>query len=208
MTRVALFAVLLSSFVVAACGTTSAPPGTGPQPPAQCGKAGRTGRTSCYGGDCSAGQYCRDSNKESRYCDNGCVSDDNCGANEWCLRCGSDSTGVCRSCSDAASGACKPAACERDTFADKNCVSPGKAYSCPSNVEPTGVGTCAQQSLPDTWCCGGAVKDSCVREALRDMEACPAPNLPRAFLCLNEDPADKACKRSNGPPGMWCCPPT
>lgn len=59
-----------------------------------CVEPSRTGATPCFFGDCGAGQFC---GSEAR-CVPGCVSDENCSAEEHCAREPGSVLGVCRSC--------------------------------------------------------------------------------------------------------------
>jgi hypothetical protein len=65
------------------------------QPPL-CGQAGRTGETSCasaMSGACMVSQFC----DELRGCEQGCLTDNNCGANQYC-DIPVHGNGTCRNC--------------------------------------------------------------------------------------------------------------
>jgi hypothetical protein len=79
---------LLSSQI--ACGDTEETAESGP----------RTGKTSCgtFGLEkisCSAGQYCED--QVLNTCSDGCTSDANCAANQYCIKEGGSNVGTCQS---------------------------------------------------------------------------------------------------------------
>lgn len=217
-TALATIAVLS---VHAACSstTTDAPSGTsdgGQSPSATCGDSRRTGSTSCgtVGLVCAAGSHCLTSIPAG--CPTGCESDVNCGPSERCVKCGTAEIGSCRACGDAPAAACGatpdagPAACERNTFFDTDCVSPGKAFECPTTTEPTGQGTCAQTDLAGVWCCGGAVA-TCKRDTTVDQSECghpgpTGPRPPKGYTCdSGSEPPDPKCVQGDLPI-HWCCP--
>lgn len=194
---------------------------------AACTVKERTGKSTCQADSppgappkdpitCSAGTFCY-ANNTSAYCQPGCQSDENCGPSERCVRCGDESTGKCRTCNVSDKEACTatntpaPApdaaapseTCTRDTFFDKDCASPGKAFSCPNDLEPTGQGTCVQTDLPGTWCCGGGLASACTRDTTQDMPLCQGK---KAYACPpDEEPTGTGCEQS--PVGtVWCCP--
>jgi hypothetical protein len=148
---------MLIAVLLASCGGTA---------PGQCGRPGRSGGTaSCgFGGlMCSAGQHC----SAQGSCVDGCQSDENCGAAEYChkeILCGViDSVGTCAACDRKLScmggGGPPPSggdplmACRRDSNLDGFCQTPEppKGYDCPSSVDPSSSGCVLH--IGTTWCC-------------------------------------------------------
>jgi hypothetical protein len=142
-------------------GTASAPGASGSS--AQCGSAGRTGKSACYKVEdaCSAGQYCGNGNGNG--CLVGCTSDENCSATEHCVRCGTESVGTCRSCGDKNDGctvtpppmsdAGPTDPCHRNTAVDFMCTAGlPKAYDC-FGQEPLQAGCKHGIGDPDVFCC-------------------------------------------------------
>lgn len=220
-----------------ACSSTTnetAAPGDGgtTADPSSCTVAGRAGKSQCQADSppgfpakdpitCSAGTFCYTGSAYEAKCQPGCQSDENCGPSERCVRCSGSAAGSCRTCTVTDADACTtpkpdagpeagPAKCDRDTFFDKDCVSPGKAFSCPTTIEPTGQGTCAQTDLAGIWCCGGAVA-KCKRDTVIDQAECghPGPSGPRppkGYTCdSGSEPTDPKCVQGDLPI-HWCCP--
>jgi len=194
-----------------------------------CTVAGRLGKSECQADappgfpkkaaiTCSAGTFCVTSSAYEAKCQGGCSSDENCGPSERCVRCNNSAAGSCRACNLSDADACAekpkadagPATCTRDTFFDSDCVTPGKAFSCPSTVEPTGQGTCAQTQTPGIWCCGGAVA-TCKRDTVFDQSECghpgpTGPRPPKGYTCdSGSEPPDPKCVQGDLPI-HWCCP--
>jgi hypothetical protein len=197
------FLVSLGLLGLAACSSGSGGGGGADS----CGKPGRTGVTDDGCGQCAAGQYCDES--DFLTCKPGCTSDANCGETEQCIRCGSAAVGTCQSCSRTEADVCgggSGGGCTRDTFWDMDCVSPGKAYTCPSNMEPSAaLGTCSQASLSTVWCCGGAAQNSCMRDATTDMPNCIGdPTHSKSYDCVPPDQPTGDCV-DGMIPGMFCC---
>jgi hypothetical protein len=190
--------------------------------------ATRTGKSSCSGGppgtptttiDCSAGTFCYTPNGIPQ-CQPGCTSDENCGPSERCIRCDGPASGQCNACNLTDEEACRappkedagPPTCDRDTFFDQDCAAPGKAFSCPSTVEPTGQGTCTQTKLPGVFCCGGGLASSCKRDTSVDMDCTmpgPQQTPPKGYRCdINDEPTQPGCVHPGlgGLPNDWCCP--
>ncbi|MDB4936780.1 MAG: hypothetical protein JWP87_3752 [Labilithrix sp.] len=146
----------------ATSGGTASDPGASTQS-AQCGSAGRTGKSACYTipDACSAGQYCANGNGNG--CEVGCTSDENCSATEHCVRCGTNSVGTCRSCGDKNDGctvtpppksdAAPTDPCERNTAIDFMCEGTlPKAYEC-FGQEPLQTGCKHGTGDPTVFCC-------------------------------------------------------
>ena len=203
----------------AACSSTTnqaGSPADASSPPSSCGDPSRTGSTPCgtVGLVCAAGSHCITSIPAG--CPTGCESDVNCGPKERCVKCSTaaNAIGSCHACSDDPAAACAAGdggtTCERDTFFDKDCVSPGKAFSCPSTTEPTGQGSCAQAELPGIWCCGGAAA-TCKRDTTVDQSECGHPGPtglrpPKGYTCgAGTPPTDPKCIQGDLPI-HWCCP--
>jgi hypothetical protein len=209
-------------------GASGADGANGAADVSSCSVAGRKGTSSCQGDvppgapakvpiTCSAGTFCVAAGFDAT-CQPGCQSDENCGATERCVRCANAATGSCRTCNlsdaDACAGKPKadagPATCERNTFYDSDCSAPGKAFECPTTIEPTGQGTCAQTSLAGVWCCGGAVQ-TCKRDTFLDQSECShpgqgGPRPPKGYRCDDgKEPADPKCALGDLP-DHWCCP--
>ncbi len=215
----ATIAVLLGSSGVVACSSTTGSSGNTSDggaptaPPANCGKAGRSGKTECRGLTCSAGQYCVQGNAVATRCDRGCTSDENCGEAERCVRCGNDATGTCQSCTRSDADSCQTGdGCTRVTPEDRECASGGKAFECLEDKEPgADRGQCTQTKVPLLWCCGAGVASSCKRNTLYDQSECghPGPSGPRppkAYSCgPDEQPSDPKCVHGDLP-SIWCCP--
>ena len=164
----AAFAGVALTLVVAACSSSTSPavPASSGSPDGgtaagSCGSPGRTGKSSCYKvmDACSAGQYCANGNGTG--CSVGCVSEDNCGATEHCVRCGMQSVGTCRSCTDKNDGCTvtpEPDAgpvdpCMRDTGIDFMCKPAlPKAYHC-FGSDPLQTGCVHGTGDPTVFCC-------------------------------------------------------
>jgi hypothetical protein len=63
------------------------------------GGSERTGVTECGIQQCSAGQHC-----DNLICQNGCLSDDNCAANQTCAKEGGENIGSCQNTTTTAPG--------------------------------------------------------------------------------------------------------
>ena len=235
MTRI----LLASAFVIGslvACGSSSSdspsPSGTPSTDPSSCTVAGRTGKSQCQADappgfpaqapiTCSAGTYCvTDAKPYEAECKPGCLSDESCGASERCVKCPGSSFGSCRTCNVTDAEACAekpkpdaaapPETCTRNTFFDEDCTAPGKAFECPTTIEPTGQGKCEQTKLPGVWCCGGAAA-SCKRDTTVDQSECnhpgpTGPRPPKGYTCdSDKEPADPKCVQGDLPI-HWCCP--
>ncbi len=158
MNRITLSLAL--SVALAACGG-SALPADGGSPTADgggsapaCGRAGRTGETACpvtVGGTCPAGQYC---DMEMLTCTAGCTADDDCAADEQCIRAAGQAVGACEPCPSCGDGTCGtgedatscPADCASGpTCGDGSCDAGETPTSCPADCAsgPTcGDGSC------------------------------------------------------------------
>jgi hypothetical protein len=235
MTRILLASAFVLGSLVACGSSTSDTPGSSGSPtsdPASCTVAGRTGKSQCQADappgfpaqapvTCSAGTYCvTDASKYEAVCREGCQSDESCGPSERCVKCPGSSTGSCRTCNITDADACvekpkadaapPPGTCTRDTFFDMECTAPGKAFQCPSTLEPTGQGTCEQTNLPGVWCCGGAAA-SCKRDTTVDQSECSrpgptGPRPPKGYTCDDDkEPKDPKCVQGDLPI-HWCCP--
>jgi hypothetical protein len=88
-------------------GTGGAPmDGTGGDGAVSCGSPGRSGTTTCLASpnaQCPAGQYC---DSEMLTCSVGCTSDENCPADEECVRGSGEAVGTCTACPRCGDGAC------------------------------------------------------------------------------------------------------
>jgi hypothetical protein len=181
--------------------------GSGGGSSSTCGKAGRTGVTNENCGECSAGQYCDEADYMT--CKPGCTSDANCGEAERCVRCGSAPVGTCQACARTDAEVCGggggsgPTSCTRNNFWDQDCVSPGKAYECPTNQDPDpSLGACVAAQLPGVFCCGGAAANSCFADG-SDMQ-CDDPTHWRHYICVPPDLPAGSCVPSMGT-GTYCC---
>jgi hypothetical protein len=73
---------------------------------ATCPGPARSGSTGCFPGTCGPGQYCDDVVSE---CRPGCVTDENCGPRDACVRADDATAGRCEACSGLAFGPAAPA---------------------------------------------------------------------------------------------------
>jgi hypothetical protein len=157
--------VLIGSLFSAACGSSTDGGGNGgggggSSGGGTCGKAGRTGDTECGTEPCHAGAYC---DAEYYDCVPGCLSDNNCAENQYCVFCGSDPVGVCRPCDQSSASVCgssgsgSMSGCTRNTTLDQpECFAgglPPKAYVCPSDQEPSQPDCVQGVSSSGVWCC-------------------------------------------------------
>jgi hypothetical protein len=152
---------ILASALIQGCGDAG-PSGT-TSSAASCGNPSRTGASACPTGACAAGQYCFRPSGDAHRCIAGCASDENCGPNEWCVKCGSEAVGTCRSCKDDGKSVCAPPPaevkeCKRNSDMDLMCKGAG-----PEPLPPSGY-TCSDPSVVPTdkscvnlagtdWCC-------------------------------------------------------
>lgn len=216
----------LTVFVTFACSSTDdGSSGSSSGSVDACTVKDRTGKSSCSSDGppvpgaparapitCSAGTYCSTVNIEAK-CLTGCVSDENCGSTERCVRCGDDDIGSCRACNATNEEVCKAApakdagpttteGCKRDTSFDKKCASPGKAYTCDDTTkEPEDAGTCTQVNSTGVFCCGGGVASACTRATQKDLPLCQGD---KAFDCPAGEEPEGTCELA--PDGMtYCC---
>lgn len=152
-----LAAVLLN------CGSGPTGTSTGTPKPTNCGSPGRTGETkagSC--GLCAVGNYCSVDADGFHRCAVGCVSDENCGAVEYCAHCPGVVIGICWRC-DSPAPSCEMhhpmmMGCRRDNFWDHDCkdATMTKAYDCSTDSDPPAAANpCkhAVDTLPSLFCC-------------------------------------------------------
>lgn len=128
------------------------PPGA--DAPACPGRA-RTGTTACFATPCGPGLYCDESTL--RECRPGCVSDENCGPRDRCVRGEGAAVGRCEACSDHTP---HPAAA--------HCVAPARTGTSPCFFGDCGPGQfcggdqrCVPGCVSDENCSG---EEQCVRE--------------------------------------------
>ncbi len=146
-------------------------------PPVTCGASGRTGQTDCavtIAGNCPSGQYC---DNVMLTCSVGCTSDDNCSADEHCVRAAGEAVGACAACATCGDGICQPtesvATCPADcgvapVCGDGTCHATESVATCPADcgTAPTcGDGTCQATESAATCpadCGGPSSLEACV----------------------------------------------
>lgn len=84
---------------IAVSAPAKSTPATGSAPGTEqsaCPGPPHAGTTSCFPGECSVGHWCDDASADA--CRPGCVSDENCGPRDICVREGDAAVGRCESC--------------------------------------------------------------------------------------------------------------
>jgi len=123
-----------------------------PPPPVRCPGPRHDGNSECFPGSCAPGQYCDD---PTHRCVPGCVSDENCGPKDTCVRPEGDAIGRCESCGDheahepepncvdasrTGTTACFPGSCEPGQY----CVSRGLNHCEPGCASDDNCGPMEQ----------------------------------------------------------------
>lgn len=192
-----LFAAVLT-VALAGCGAAN------PANPANstCGGSMRSGITDCpeHSTKCQIGTYCNTDRTSFTTCLSGCTSDENCAANQHCLKCDTTSTyGTCQDCSVTACVSSCAA-----TAGDSRCLAPGSTYACknPQDRPPASAGSCQELDI-GLYCCGGGKVNPCHRDIPSD-PLCQTASLKKAFLCPPDGDAP-GCVKSNANPLVYCC---